>query len=365
MEPTVLIVGAGVIGLSCAAELARAGRQVLVIERNDAPGRETSSRNSEVIHAGLYYPADSLKARCCVEGRALLYERCERQGVPHRKTGKFVLACEPGEVAALEALHERGRGNGAGALELVDAAGLRKREPRVRAEAALWSPETGIVDAHALMASYQAELESAGGAVVVRTRLVGLERAAAGWRAATLSADGERFAIEVPWVVNAAGLEADRIAELAGLDVDALGWRQHPCKGDYFSVAPRLGRLASRLIYPLPVAGGLGVHVTLDLAGRFRLGPDVEWVDALDYTVDGDKAEAFATAARRYLPEIRAADLSPDFAGIRAKLQAPGEDFRDFGIVSGDGMVSLLGIESPGLTAAGAIARRVASQLAD
>jgi L-2-hydroxyglutarate oxidase LhgO len=134
----------------------------------------------------------------------LLYERCERQGVPHRKTGKFVLACEPGEVAALEALHERGRGNGAGALELVDAAGLRKREPRVRAEAALWSPETGIVDAHALMASYQAELESAGGAVVVRTRLVGLERAAAGWRAATLSADGERFAIEVPWVVNAA-----------------------------------------------------------------------------------------------------------------------------------------------------------------
>jgi L-2-hydroxyglutarate oxidase LhgO len=318
-----------------------------------------------VIHAGLYYPAGSLKAECCVEGRRLLYERCQRLGVPFRKTGKFVVACEPGELDALEDLLERGRSNGAGALEQVDVAQLAQREPRVSAHGALWSPETGIVDAHALMSSYQAELESAGGTVVVRTRLLGLERTSTGWRAETRSTDGERFDIEVPWLVNAAGLEADRVAELAGLDLDALGLRQHPCKGDYFAVAPALGRLVSHLVYPVPVQGGLGVHVTFDLGGRFRLGPDVEWVDALEYAVDGGKAEAFAAAARRYLPEIRATDLSPDFAGIRPKLQAPGEAFRDFEIALGERMVSLIGIESPGLTAAGAIARRVAAALRD
>jgi L-2-hydroxyglutarate oxidase LhgO len=359
MEPTVLIIGAGVLGLACGAELARGGRRVLVIERNEAPGREVSSRNSEVIHAGLYYPAGSLKARACVEGRALLYERCERFGVPHRKTGKFVVACHADELPALEDLRERASANGAGALELVEADQLARDEPRVRAAGALWSPETGIVDAHALVSSYQAELEAAGGTVVVRTRLVGLEPVPGGWRATTASGD-ESFDLEAPWVVNAAGLEADRVAALAGLDVDALGLRQHPCKGDYFAVAPGLGRLTQRLVYPLPVRGGLGVHVTLDLGGRFRLGPDVEWVDEPHYAVDPAKAEAFAEAARRYLPEIRAADLSPDFAGVRPKLQAPGDPFRDFEIVRGERMVSLLGIESPGLTAAGALARRVA-----
>lgn len=364
MEPTVLIIGAGVIGLACGAELARGGRRVLVIERNDAPGRETSSRNSEVIHAGLYYPAGSLKAECCVEGRELLYERCSRFGVPHRRTGKFVVACEDGELAALDDLLAHGRANGAGPLELVDADQLARSEPRVRAAGALWSPESGIVDAHALVSSYQAELEALDGTVIVRTRLLGLERTAGGWRASTRSADGERFDLEVPWLVNAAGLEADRVAALAGLDLDARGLRQHPCKGDYFSIAPGLGALTRALVYPLPVAGGLGVHVTLDLGGRFRLGPDVEWVDRLDYAVDPAKAEAFAAAARRYLPEIRAEHLAPDFAGIRPKLQAPGEGFRDFEIVQGPSMLSLLGIESPGLTAAGALARRVAGAIA-
>ena len=366
MEPSVLIIGAGVIGLARGAELAGRGARVLVIERLGSAGRETSSRNSEVIHAGLYYPAGSLKARCCVEGRELLYERCRRLGLPHLRTGKYVVACTPGEIAGLEDLARRASENGAGDLRIVDAAELRREEPRLRGEAALWSPETGIVDAHSLVSSYQAELESAGGTLVVHTELVGLEPTAHGWRAATRSADGERFSIEVPWVVNAAGLFADRVAALAGLDVDALGWRQYPCKGDYFSVAPGLGRICSRLVYPLPVPGGLGVHVTLDLGGRFRLGPDVEWVDALDYAVDPGKAEAFAAAARRYLPELRADDLAPDFAGFRAKLQAPGEGFRDFAIASdaaAPGLVNLLGIESPGLTAAGAIARRVAAQI--
>lgn len=363
MESSVLIIGAGVIGLACGAELAGRGARVLVIERQGSAGREISSRNSEVIHAGLYYPAGSLKARCCVEGRELLYERCRGLGLPHLKTGKYVVACTSGEIDALEDLAVRARDNGAGDLRVVDADELRREEPRVRGKAALWSPETGIVDAHALVSSYQAEFESAGGTLVTHTELVGLDPTPLGWRVMTRDAEGERFDVEAPWVVNAAGLSADAVAAMAGLDVDALGWRQHPCKGDYFSVAPSLGRLCSRLVYPLPVAGGLGVHVTLDLGGRFRLGPDVEWVDEIDYAVDPAKAETFAAAARRFLPEIRAEHLAPDFAGIRPKLQARGEDFRDFEIVSASGVVHLLGIESPGLTAAGAIARRVAEQI--
>ena len=368
MEPTVLIIGAGVIGLACGAELARAGLRVVVIERDAAPGRGVSSRNSEVIHAGLYYPQGSLKARCCVEGRTLLYERCERLGIPHRRTGKLVVACDSDEAEALAGIEQRARANGAGDLRRVDAAEIARLEPRVSAAAALWSPETGIVDAHALISSYQAEIESAGSTIVFRTELIGLERRANGWLASTRSPDGERFDLEVPWVVNAAGLDADRVAALAGVDVDDAGWRQHPCKGDYFAVAPSLGALTEHLVYPMPVAGGLGVHVTFDLGGRYRLGPDVEWVDRLDYGVDPGKAEAFAAAARRYLPEIRASHLSPDFAGIRPKLQAPGEAFRDFAIEEGSargapGLVSLLGIESPGLTAAGSIARRVAAHV--
>jgi len=365
MEPTVVIIGAGVVGLACGAELARRGERVVVLERNGAPGRETSSRNSEVIHAGLYYPADSLKAQCCVEGRALLYERCARDSVAHRRTGKYVVACQPDEVPRLAELQARGIANGAGALELVDARELHKQEPRIAAEAGLWSPESGIVSAHELMDSYQAELESRGGVIVVNTDVVGLEPTAPGWRVETRGPDGERFDLSAPRVINAAGLDADTVAGLAGLDVDALGWRQHPCKGDYFSVAPALGALTQRLVYPLPVSGGLGVHVTLDLGGRYRLGPDVEWVQTPSYRVDPAKAEAFAEAARRYLPELRAEDLAPDFAGIRPKLQEPGGAFRDFEIADGGahgapGLVNLLGIESPGLTASAAIARRAA-----
>jgi L-2-hydroxyglutarate oxidase LhgO len=345
---------------------------VVVIERQAGPGRGVSSRNSEVIHAGLYYPAGSLKARCCVEGRALLYERCEREGVPYRRIGKLVVACDGDEAGALADIERLARENGAGDVRLVDRDEIARLEPRVSATAALWSPETGIVDAHALVSSYQAELESAGGTVVLNTELVGLERRGDRWCASTRSAagstEGERFDLEVPWVVNAAGLDADGVAALAGVDVDDAGWRQHPCKGDYFSVAPALGALTEHLVYPMPVPGGLGVHVTLDLGGRYRLGPDVEWVDQLDYTVDPAKAETFAAAARRYLPEILASDLSPDFAGIRPKLQSAGGAFRDFAIEEGSargapGLVSLLGIESPGLTAAASIARLVAAQV--
>jgi L-2-hydroxyglutarate oxidase LhgO len=361
----VAVIGAGVVGLACAAALARRGRRVVVIERHRSVGLETSSRNSEVIHAGLYYPPGSLKALTCVEGRRRLYARCERLGIPHRRTGKLVVATAPVETPALERILERGRECGAGDLELIDETALCRREPRVRALAAVWSPESGIVDAHALVSSYQAEAEAHGATLALRTEVRGLVRRGEVWEVDTLSDDGEAFRLPVPWVINAAGLESDRIAALAGLDVGRLGYALHPCKGDYFAVAPSLGTLTRHLVYPVPRAAGLGIHVTLDLGGRYRLGPDAEYVERPDYSVDPAKAVAFARAAQRYLPEIRPEHLSPDIAGVRPKLQGPGEDFRDFVIEEASahgaaGLVNLLGIESPGLTAAGEIAERVA-----
>ena len=358
-----VVIGAGVLGLACAAALSRRGRDVLVLEANAAPGREISSRNSEVVHAGLYYATASLKASSCVEGRQRLYARCRELRIPHRRTGKLVVATTPAECTALEELHERGLANGAGDLELIDAAELARREPRVRGVAALWSPESGIVDAHALVASYQAEAEANGASIVVRTRAVALEQRGELWRVETEGDAGERSSVDAARVVNAAGLASDSVAALAALDVDALGWRSRPCKGDYFALAPGLGALTRHLVYPVPVPGGLGIHVTPDLGNRFRLGPDVEWVERARYDVDPGKAERFARAVVRYLPEIRSEHLSPDFAGVRPKLSGPGEAVRDFVVeeAPAPGLVHLIGIESPGLTAAGAIAERVAS----
>jgi len=364
----VVVVGAGVVGLACAATLSQRGRSVLVIERNAAPGQEISSRNSEVIHAGLYYPPDSLKATSCSAGRARLYARCAEYGIPHRRTGKLIVASRESELQILDEIAQRARANGAGAVEIFDASEVTRREPRVRALAALWSPESGIVDAHALMSSYQAEMETHGAMLVTHTTVVGLERRSAAWQVETQPAQGEPFSVACEAVVNSAGLDSERIAALAGLDVKALGYELHPCKGDYFAVAPSLGRLCNALVYPVPGQAGLGIHVTPDLGGRYRLGPDAEYVDTPHYEIDPAKAQDFAAAVQRFLPQIRAEDLSPDFAGVRPKLQGPGEAFRDFIVAeeserSAPGLVNLLGIESPGLTSAGEIANRVAQLL--
>jgi len=366
LDADVVVIGAGVVGLACGAELARRGRNVVVLERHGTVGHETSSRNSEVIHAGIYYPEGSLKARACVEGRGLVYARCAAFGVPHARIGKLIVANGDEEEAALAGIAARARANRAGAIEEWDAAAVARVEPRVRASAALWSPETGIVDAHGLMRSYHGELEAQGGSVVLRTAVRDLVAHSFGWYLETTDGDGERFEISCETVVNAAGLAADRVAARAGVDVAAKRWQIHPCRGDYFSVAPGLGALARHLVYPVPPGdGGLGVHLTLDLGGRIRLGPDVTYQESLALEVDAGKADAFARAASRYLPELTAAHLSPEMAGIRPKLHGPGEPFRDFVVEESSdsgapGMVHLVGIESPGLTAAGALARRAA-----
>jgi L-2-hydroxyglutarate oxidase LhgO len=368
-EAEVVIVGAGIVGLAAAAALSRAGRSVLILEREAAVGRGITSRNSEVIHAGIYYPPGSLKARLCTAGREALYARCRKLRLPHRRTGKLIVASEPAEVAILEDLLERGRANGVPDLELLDGATAARLEPAVRAEAALHSPHSGIVDAGALALSFLAEAEAGGAQLLLRTELEAIERRGPVWRVSARTAEGDAESVESAALVNAAGLDADRIAALAGLDVEALGYRLHPCKGDYCSLAPGASLSLSRLVYPVPAGAGLGIHATLDLAGRIRFGPDAEYVSEISYRVAPGKTQRFAEAAGRYLPGLRAEWLSPDMAGVRPKLAGPGEPPRDFVVreeseAGCPGLVSCVGIESPGLTAAPAIGDRVAELLA-
>ena len=357
----VVVIGAGIVGLACAERCAEAGLRVVVLERRGRVAEETSSRNSGVIHAGIYYAPGSLKALCCVDGRERLYARCVRDAIPHRRVGKIIVATEPGELEALEKIAKRAADNGVSLEERTEAE-LRARAPNVRARAALFSARTGIVDVYALANSYLRHARARDVELALRTDVVGLEqRADASWIVRTRDFDGDEFSVRAGAVINAAGLAADSLAARAGVDIDAAGWRLAFCKGDYFSIHPRVGTLAPHLVYPVPPNhAGLGVHVTVDLAGRWRAGPDTEWVDAPRYDVDERKASQFGDAVRRYLPAIRNSDLSPDYAGTRPKLARPGEPPRDFVIEERpERMIQLIGIESPGITAAGAIAERV------
>jgi L-2-hydroxyglutarate oxidase LhgO len=369
MDVDVIVVGAGAVGLATAAALARCQRSVIVIEKNSGIGQETTARNSEVIHAGIYYPEGSLKAELCVAGREALYARCDQQKIPHRRLGKLIVAADADEVEILETLRVRGTANGVPDLEIVGSRDVSRLEPEVRAVAALVSPVSGIIDSRALSLSYLAEAESLGATLALRTEVVEIEPLPSGYCIRARDADGESSRLECAALVNAAGLGCDALAGLAGFDLDACGYRLHLCKGDYFGLATGSGLKVSRLVYPVPAGSGLGIHVTLDLEGRMRLGPDTEYIDAVRYEVDPSKGEAFARAARRYLPRLDADWLAPDFAGVRPKLAGPGESFRDFVIREESeaglpGFVNLIGIESPGLTAAPAIADRVVELLA-
>jgi len=360
----IAVIGAGVVGLAVAARLAPRHPDLVVLERHARHGQETSSRNSEVIHAGIYYPAGSLKARLCVRGNRQLYELCARRGVPHRRCGKIIVATVEAERPSLETLRERARANGVD-LQPLSAAEVEALEPHVRSAGGLLSPTSGIVSAHGFMDVLVHDVREAGAVVQPRSEVVGLERDGGDYRLALRSGDqNESFTAER--VINAAGLDADTVAGLAGIDVDAAGYRQHLCKGSYFSVAPAKAGLVNRLVYPVPDHVSLGVHAVLSLDGRLRFGPDAEYVgrDA-DYSVDEGKAPAFATAARRLLPAIEDGDLAPDISGIRPKLQGPKDGFRDFVIAEESarglpGLVNLVGMDSPGLTSALAIADHVA-----
>jgi L-2-hydroxyglutarate oxidase LhgO len=361
----ITVVGAGVVGLAVATELAESGRDVLVLERNESFGRETSSRNSEVIHAGLYYQPGSLKARLCVEGRELLYRICREHGIGHRRITKLIVATKPDEIPRLEALAENARHCGVEDLCMLGSAEIHALEPEVRAIAALLSPSTGIVDTHGLMSHFARKAKDCGATLSFNSEVIALEKMPQGWRV-TVKEPKETHTFETGIVINCAGLGSDRIAAAAGIDADASGYRLHYCKGNYFSISPAKGRRVGRLVYPAPHANaaGLGVHLTLDLGGRARLGPNTVYVDAVDYQVDVSLKESFYRGAVRFLPFLAETDLEPDMAGVRPKLQGPGEPFRDFVIHHEadrglEGLFNLIGIESPGLTSCAAIARYV------
>jgi L-2-hydroxyglutarate oxidase LhgO len=361
----VVVIGAGVIGLAAAAALSKAGRSVLILERESSIAGGITSRNSEVVHAGIYYPAGSLKAELCVRGREQLYAWCIDQRVDVRRLGKLIVATRVEEESMLDDLLAQARGNGVMGLEMLDRAEIARLEPEISANSAIHSRETGIVDGHRFSMSLLAAAESNGAILALERNVESLDPRPFGWCVEVVGADQQIEQIDVGLVVDAAGLDADRIARLAGLDVDVLGWRQHPCKGDYFSLAPGVRLALQRLIYPVPQQAGLGIHATLDLSGRIRFGPDAEYVDEIRFEVDPAKAIHFSEAARRYLPSISESSLIPDYAGIRPKLAGPGEGFRDFVIEEASahgapGFVACIGIESPGLTASLAIAARVA-----
>jgi L-2-hydroxyglutarate oxidase LhgO len=362
MDVDITIIGAGVIGLAIANELADSRKNVFILERNTSHGRGISSRNSEVIHAGIYYPDNSLKAKLCVEGRHLLYEACAGNNVPHKKIGKLIIATSENEMQEISRLREKAFRNGVPSVSLVSQRQIRQMEPNIRAVGGLHSPDTGIVSAHALMDYYLHRARAEGAEIVYGTEVIGIEQTGSGYKVATLSQDGDHFDFVTEVVINAAGLQSDTIAKMTGKD-----YRLHYCKGDYFSVNNVKKGIVSRLVYPVPERNhiGLGVHLTLDLSGRMKLGPDATYIDRVeDYKVHEDKGDQFYGSAVKFLPFIRREDVVPDMSGIRPKLQGPGEAFRDF-VISEDlpGFINLVGIESPGLTAAPAIAAHVKQML--
>lgn len=358
-----VVIGAGVVGLAVARELARAGREVLVLEGGSRFGEGISSRNSEVIHAGIYYPANSLKAAFCVRGRALLYEYCASRNVGHRKCGKWIVATDEGQAARLDAIRRQAEANGVH-LQLTAGDAVKAQCPEVRAMAGLWSSQTGIIDTHALMLSLLGELEDAGGQLVLSSPVVAVESVSGGHRL-TVEADVP-VVLTADEVVNAAGLSAPELARnWLGLPEETKP-EQWLARGVYFSYSGK--HPFNHLIYPLPEPGGLGVHLTLDLAGQARFGPDVEWIDTEDYTVDPNRLRAFVEGIRQWWPALDERRLQPAYAGIRPKLVGPDGGFADFRIDGPEvhglaGLVHLYGIESPGLTSCLAIAEHVKQQL--
>lgn len=357
-----VVIGAGVVGLAVARQLALAGHETIILEREKMIGSGISARNSEVIHAGLYYPKDSLKARTCVAGRKLLYDYCHDHHVPHKQCGKLVVATDDSQLPQLEALYQAGVANGVEGLELLSRRDLAAREPSVSGHGALWCPVSGIVDSHALMLSLQGDFEGAGGVIAFQTMPERITIREGLFH--IHSADGT--VITATHLVNCAGLGAQEVAAtIEGLAPSAIPPR-YLAKGNYFTLARRAP--FTHLVYPLPEPGGLGVHVTLDMAGQARFGPDVQWIDAENYAVDISRIPHFYQAIRRYWPDIREDDLQPGYVGIRPKITPPGAPAADFVIQDSTahgikGLINLYGIESPGLTASLSLAKSVEKAL--
>lgn len=360
MKNTAVVIGAGIVGLACARELARSGHEVIILEQHDAFGTETSARNSEVIHAGIYYPPSSLKATLCVQGRQLLYQFCKTYGVDHRQCGKLIVATSETQESHLHSIKQKAETNGVNDLVVLTAAQARALEPELECTAALLSPSTGIIDSHGLMLALLGDADRHGAVLACRTPVARI--AAISDHFEVVTGGDAADSINADIVINAAGLHAATVAaHIEGLEKKHVPTLRY-AKGNYFSLSGKAP--FSRLVYPIPETGGLGVHYTIDLGGQARFGPDVQWIDQIDYRVDEERGKKFYERIRHYWPKLQDDSLSPAYSGIRPKLVSAREPDADFFIQGPQqhgipGLINLFGIESPGLTASLAIAKQM------
>jgi L-2-hydroxyglutarate oxidase LhgO len=366
MDAEVAIVGAGVVGLAIAEKVSEDHSNVFLIEKHSTFGQETSSRNSEVIHAGIYYPKGSLKAKLCVEGKKLLYEYCKKFDIPFNKCGKLIVATSEEELSIIKRIRKTAKSNGVDDLSVIGKDEISEIEPNIFALGALFSPTTGILDSHCLMKQYETNTINNGGHIVYGSEITDIKRIKNGYEVTLLDAYKTMYSFTTKILINSAGLTSDKISEMAGMEDENL--RIQFCKGEYFRLNPPKNKLINRLIYPVPVQNleGIGIHVTIDIGGGVKLGPDVTYLKSniYDYKVDSEKQEFFFRSVKKFLPFLEKEDIVPEMAGIRPKIQKPGEQVSDFYIVEESrrgcpGFINLIGIESPGLTSSLAIANYV------
>ena len=368
MDVEITIIGAGVVGLAIAEKVSQESSNVFLIEKHATFGQETSSRNSEVIHAGIYYTKDSLKARLCIEGKRLLYDYCKKYDIPFNNCGKLIVATSEEEISIIEGIRKTAIKNGVDDLVFLGREQIAEMEPNIFALNALFSPSTGIVDSHSLMKQYETNTINNGGQVVYGSEVTAIKQIKSGYEITLLDADKKNYSFTSRIVINSAGLTSDKVSEMVGIDDENL--KILFCKGEYFRINPPKNRLIKRLIYPVPHHNmeGIGIHVTVDMGGGVKLGPDVNYLESnvYDYKLTVSKQEDFYKSAKKFLPFLEYDDIAPEMAGIRPKIQKPGEPQRDFYIMEESkrgypGFINLIGMESPGLTASLAIAIYVRS----
>jgi L-2-hydroxyglutarate oxidase LhgO len=366
MDADITIIGAGVVGLAIAENVSRTHNNVFLIEKHTSFGQETSSRNSEVIHAGIYYTKDSLKARLCVEGKWMIYDYCKKYDIPYNNCGKLIVATSEEEISVIEGIRLTALKNGVDDLSFLEREQISELEPNIFALKALFSPSTGIVDSHSLMKQYETNSYNNGCQIVYGSEVTGISQIENGYKINLFDADKNNYSFTTRIIINSAGLTSDKVSEMVGISDDSL--KIHFCKGEYFRINPPKNRLINRLIYPVPhqKMEGIGIHVTIDIGGGVKLGPDVKYLESniYDYKVTPSKQEAFYKSAKKFLPFLEFDDIAPEMAGIRPKIQKPGEPLRDFYIMEETirgypGFINLIGMESPGLTSSIAIAKYV------
>jgi len=366
MDADITIIGAGVVGLAIAENVSKTHNNVFLIEKHTSFGQETSSRNSEVIHAGIYYTKDSLKARLCVEGKWMIYDYCKKYDIPFNNCGKLIVATSKEEISVIEGIRLTALKNGVDDLLFLEREQISELEPNIFALKALFSPSTGIVDSHSLMKQYETNSYNNGCQIVYGSEVTGISQIENGYKINLFDADKKNYSFTTRIIINSAGLTSDKVSEMVGIKDDSL--KILFCKGEYFRINPPKNRLINRLVYPVPHQNmeGIGIHVTIDMGGGVKLGPDVKYLESniYDYKVTASKQEAFYKSVKKFLPFLEFDDITPEMAGIRPKIQKPGEPLRDFYIMEETsrgypGFINLIGMESPGLTSSIAIAKYV------